>query len=378
MINQRRILPSHRKLKNQNFNLIILRLKSLVRSPSFSVGSVLSILSLILIITPYLSGKNVNFSEISQNIGFNLLGAVAAFVAFEIIFRKLKEAEEQQGVELDFFKKTEFIKMVFQTNFTYKFLQNHTAPIRIMETWTGLLRDKEYKEKFISAIFNSIDNNNAAIEILLLDPENRDLIKARTKELKDTSPEFSEINIEENIYTNLYEIQEIKKQLEKRGKSDKLKIKFYNTSPSIALYMCSPNLFVSFFRSGKLTTMSKQLKLPVNSPMAEFINERFDEIWQDPKTKSLEDRLYVKVEVTQGGMTQGIYDKVQYIRCEEGYYIQHAELFNDIANKQNINLKIRGRTFKYKNVVINDLSEIVQKLFLSKYPRVEKLFIFLE
>jgi positive regulator of sigma E activity len=94
-----------------------------VRSPSFSVGSVLSILSLILIIIPYLSGKNVNFSEISQNIGFNLLGAVAAFVAFEIIFRKLKEAEEQQGVELDFFKKTEFIKMVFQTNFTYKFLQ---------------------------------------------------------------------------------------------------------------------------------------------------------------------------------------------------------------------------------------------------------------
>ncbi|GAB1543450.1 hypothetical protein NUACC21_61240 [Scytonema sp. NUACC21] len=335
-------------------------------------------MSIILIIIPYVSGKAINFSEISQNIGFNLLGAVAAFIAFEIIFQKLKEAEEQQGVELDFFKKAEFINIVFQSKFNKSNSQGNTVPIKIMETWTELLRDEEYKERFVRAILNSIENNNAEIEILLLDPENRDLIKARTKELKDASSEFSDINIEENIYINLCEIQEIKKQLEVWGKSDKLRIKLYNTSPSLAIYMCSPNLFVSFFRSGKLTTMGKQLKLPINSPMAEFINERFDEIWQDARTRSLEDRLYLQVEVTQGGAIQRIYDKVQYIRCEQGFYIQNAELFNDIANKPNINLKIKGRIFKHKNVVINELPEIVQKLFLSKYPMGEKLFIFLE
>ncbi|HEY9674161.1 MAG TPA: hypothetical protein V6D11_22170 [Waterburya sp.] len=373
------IFPSQStKLKKQNFTFTILRLKSFLRSPSFLVGSSLCILSIALIAFPYFLGEEFNFSVISQNLGYNLLGAVAAFIAFEIIFRKLKEVEEQQGVKLDFFKKSEFVNAVYQAKFNNIGSQNNMVPIRIMETWTELLRDEDYRERIVNAILNSIINNNVEIEILLLDPENRDLVKARTKELKDTSPEFSNINVEENIYINLCQVQKIRKKLAEEGKPDKLRVKLYNTSPSLAIYMCAPNLFVTFFRSGKLTTMGKQLRLPVDSPVGGFINERFDEIWQDPRTRSLEDCLYVKAEVTQGGTAQHTYDRVRYIQCEQGYYIQNAELFNDIANKPNINIKINGSLFRPKNVVINDLPNSVQKLFWSKYPRCENLFILLE
>jgi hypothetical protein len=364
-----------RKLSKKKLNLTIVRLQNFVRNPSFLIGSILSILSIFLIALSSLGGEKLTFYSFLQNLGFNLLGTVCAFIAFEIILRRLKEIDEQQGVKLEFFNKIEFINIIYQS----KQIQNNIASIRIMETWTELLKDDHYKEKFANVLLNFIDNNtNSEIQILLLNPDNIDLVEARSNELKTASPEFININVAENIYLNLREIQNINNQLESYEKVNKLKVKLYNTSPSLSIYMCTPHLFVAFFRSGKLSTMGKQLKLPVDSPVGGFINERFDEIWQDPRTTTLEDFLYLKVEVIQGGIAQRSYDHVIYIQYPQGYYIQNSALFNDIANKQDINIKVKQQEFRARNVFINDLPDSVKKLIKSKYPKTEDLFIILE
>ena len=46
-----------------------------------------------------------------------------------------------------------------------------------METWTDLLKDDKYKEIFVNAILNFIDKNpSSKIQILLLNPDNIDLV----------------------------------------------------------------------------------------------------------------------------------------------------------------------------------------------------------
>ncbi|MBE9004163.1 hypothetical protein IQ259_03740 [Fortiea sp. LEGE XX443] len=366
-----------RQLRQYRFNSILSKFRNLLRSPSVKVGSALSGISVLLIISPLLFQGEIDWLNIWQNMGFNLLGAVCTFIAFDVVFYHLKELDEQQGVELDYFNKSEFISIVKNTKIGKRNPNNSIVTIRILETWTELLRDNVYKEKFTQAILQYIENNSAEVEILLLNPENKDLVAARFAELQGVSEEFSNINIAERIYINLREIQEIIYKLAANKKEDKLKVKLYNISQPLAIYMCTPNLFVTFFRSGKLTTMGKQLRLPVDSPVATFINERFDEIWQDTRTISLENCLYVKVEVIQRNLVQGSYDKVKYILCEQGYYIQNTRLFQDIANKQDIQIKIKGRFFKPTGVAMDDLHENVRQLFLNKYPSCGELFIYL-
>ncbi|MDZ8237611.1 MAG: hypothetical protein RMZ69_10640 [Nostoc sp. ChiQUE01a] len=366
------------KIRQQMPHLTIVRLKNLFRNPSIRVGSFLSVASILLIITPFLANQEINWFDIWQNLGYNLLGTVCAFVAFDVIFIRLKKIDEQQGVTLDYFNKSDFINRVAELKSFKRFSSKPMVTVRIMETWTELLRDSNYKVKFAQAIITCLENKNSEIEILLLNPENRDLVETRSAELKSISDAFDTINIVENLYINLREIQKIIQKLEVAGKQDRLKIKFYNNTPSLAMYMCAPHLFVTFFRSGKLTTMSEQLKLHIDSPVSAFINQRFEEIWQDAKTISLENCLYVTIDVIQSGKIQDTYDKVKYIFCDLGYYIQNSALLKNITNIQDINIRMSGKSFKPKVVDINDLPASVKKLFQSKYMNYCELFIYLE
>jgi hypothetical protein len=53
-------------------------------------------------------------------------------------------------------------------------------------------------------------------------------------------------------------------------------------------------------------------------------------------------------------------------------------LFNEIANKQDINIRVKQQEFRARNVFINDLPDSIKNLIKSKYPKTEDLFIILE
>ncbi len=362
--------------KQGNYSLVA-KLKSTFNTPSMKVIVCLLLASLLLISLPFFFGKEINIADILQNIGYNLLGAVCAFIVFDIVYIRLQELDKQKGVKLDLLEKYDFINKIRNLK---PVNPQSIVTVRILETWTDLLSNRIYKDDFSDALISCIKNNNCHIEILLLNPENKDLVNARYEDLKTLSEQFSSINIvEENIYLNFQEIQQIIKELEIIGKGDRLKVKCYNSIPSLAIYMCMPYLFVTFFRSGKMTSMSEQLKLHIESPVGTFINQRFQEIWDDIKTIDLDDCLYMTLDVMQSGDLKSTYEKVKYISYEEGYYIQHPKLFIDITNITGISIRMYDdNIFKPMVVSMDDLSPIVQRLFLSKYINYDNLFIFLE
>ncbi len=373
-----------KELRNQDDYSIRIKLRALIRffrDPSTIVTIFFVIISGLLIALPYLNshgGKNAEeWINICQNVGFDLLGGVFAFVGFDVVWIRLKELDKQQGVQLDYFNKSEFIGKIRQLKSYNRFSDQPKVTVRILETWAELLRDDNYKNKLSEAILRCAEKNNE-IEILLLNPENRDLVESRSSDLQSISNDFSSSNIRNNVYINLKEIQKIIQDLRFSGNHNRLKVKLYNYIPSLAMYMCRPYLFVTFFRSGELTTMSQQLKLHIDSPVSEFINQRFDQIWRDPKTISLEDCLYVKLDIIKSGKFHCTYDRVKYIVCNHGYYVQHAKLFRHIANRTDITIRIGDKLFQPQDIEIDDLPGIVKKLFCSKYIKHGELFLFLE
>lgn len=77
-----------------------LRIKDYLKTSLFKVTICISICSVILILSPLFFGKTLELDVILQNIGFNLLGAVCAFIAFQVVFQQLKNKEEEQGIQL--------------------------------------------------------------------------------------------------------------------------------------------------------------------------------------------------------------------------------------------------------------------------------------
>ncbi|MFN6461170.1 MAG: hypothetical protein RMZ41_004915 [Nostoc sp. DedVER02] len=53
-------------------------------------------------------------------------------------------------------------------------------------------------------------------------------------------------------------------------------------------------------------------------------------------------------------------------------------MFQDIANIADINIRINGKIFKPNDIAMDELPDIVKKLFRSKYMNNGELFISLE
>ena len=77
-----------------------------------------------------------------------------------------------------------------------------------METWTNMLLEQVYSEDFSSAIIKTIKKGNTA-KILLLNPENKELIEMRMSQFRDDEV----IDIKGNIYQNIDKLNQIKKIL---------------------------------------------------------------------------------------------------------------------------------------------------------------------
>ncbi|MEL7241554.1 MAG: hypothetical protein AAGM40_04290 [Cyanobacteria bacterium J06573_2] len=382
MDKSRNIFQQNKVVMMQRLKLLFSRFIFFLSSPSSIICIHLLVLSIILIGLPYLLGKKSiedEYLEILQDIGSDLFGGACAFLAFEIIWQRFKKNEEDRGSILDYFSKKEFINAINRSTSARK--RQKITLIKIMQTWTDLLINQDDKEEFKDAIIESLQAETALIQILLLNPENQDLVESRSEDLSHLG-----INLEENIYANIRELQTIYKALKKLGleeRIERIEIKLYNINPSIAIYMCSPSLFVNFMRKGQITTRGEQLKLSMDSDIAKFIDERFNEVWDDSNSIPLNDFLYLKLQVIEecnNTVNKIRYNEVKYVQHEDFYYIQHHHLFNNIANRTDIKIKVIGKkqSFQAINIMEEELDYNVMSSFRHKYLEIERYFFLLK
>lgn len=331
-----------------------------INSPKGYVSIGIGIIALFIpLFLPFVP-KNFPWKPLLENISSDLLGTVLAVIGFDFIAHSWQDLEKQRGIEVSGFNHYDFVK-----NIQY----SQGQQVLIMDTWAILFEDSPFFEQVKDVLVDGINLNNLEVQVLLLNPENTALVEARAKEINNF-----DVDVEKEIYINLRSLQIIKAAL-KTEKAHKLEIRLFNNTPSLAMYLCPPSMVVTFFRLGQFSSSGKQLQILLDSPVGEFIRDRFNEIWNGESSRSMDDYLSIDVEIPELRKTFS----VRYIHNQEGFWIQSTRMYMQIAPYlPDIHVCFAGNVYTPTPMHQNDLPLRVQNLFTYKYPRFGEDFLFLE
>jgi hypothetical protein len=90
---------------------------------------------------------------------------------------------------------------------------------------------------------------------------------------------FSDLDIGDRVIANLEILEAI---LKKVGNTELLKIRLYDTVPSLAMYRAGNYLFAGLFLHGKLAVDTFQLELSLDAPngfVADTLKKDFELMW---------------------------------------------------------------------------------------------------
>ncbi|MFC4068668.1 hypothetical protein [Actinoplanes subglobosus] len=239
-------------------------------------------------------------SDLLLNLGSSLVLAAVSYLIFDPIFEEARKARIQ---EHDRFDQATFINRMRETH----------RNIRILDTWTILLEGKARARTF-SAMREALDQG-ATIRVLLLDP-NSAAAQQRADEL-----ERRQIDVTAQIMENLRHLYLFREELGSAELRSRLKVCVYDASPSIQLYQWDGRALISFFPIGKVSFDVPQLEVDMASPWGQFVDRRFDELWDHRDHIRTLDRYWrLTVTLTHGGTSLEAVP-VPYVSAEDGIYI---------------------------------------------------------
>jgi hypothetical protein len=219
-------------------------------------------------------------SDLLLNLGSSLVLAAVSYLIFDPLFDEARRARVQ---EHDRFDQAAFIDRMRETH----------RHVRILDTWTILL-DSRTRTRTLSAMREALDQG-ATIRVLLLDPDSA-AAQQRTEEL-----ERRQIDVAAQIMDNLRQLRRFWEELADAGQRSRLKICVYDASPSIQLYQWDGRGLISFFPIGKVSFDVPQLEVDMASPWGQFVDRRFDDLWDHrDHIRSLDRYWRLTVVLTQG------------------------------------------------------------------------------
>lgn len=185
--------------------------------------------------------------------------AAVSYVIFDPLFDEARRARVQ---EHDRFDQETYIEQVRYAG----------KNIRILDTWTILL-EGGHRGPTLNAIRAALDRG-VEVKILLLDPDSS-AAQQRADEL-----ERRRINVAAHIMENLRHLHEFRDRGIEPRRRAKLRISVYDASPSIQLYQWDGRGLISFFPIGEVSFDVPQLEVDMASPWGQFVDRRFDELWE--------------------------------------------------------------------------------------------------
>jgi hypothetical protein len=252
-------------------------------------------------------------SDLLLNLGSSLVLAAVSYVIFDPIFDEARKARVQEHERFD---QAGFIERMRETD----------RSIRILDTWTILL-DGRSRNRTFSAMRVALEQG-ATIRVLLLDP-NSAAAQQRTEEL-----ERRQIDVTAQIMDNLRNLYTFREQLDRPEMRSRLKVCVYDASPSIQLYQWDGRALISFFPIGKFSFDVPQLEVDMASPWGQFVDRRFDELWDHGDHIRTLDRYWrLTVTLAHGGKRLESVP-VPYVSAGERIYIDGTgHLANQLAEQ---------------------------------------------
>ena len=249
-----------------------------------NVSLLLLVALLVLVFNEVLTRKDAlptesTFGDVLLGFAIEMGGAVVVFLILEQGIEKIRRLSIFEVGEQPELPIAKFIEDV----------RKASDQVRILDTWTCLINEDEYRKDFEPALKEAI-RNGAKVEILLIEPDSEGA-RQRAAELGGSG-----IDVIEEIRRCLRRFgrlqQEVEEEITNSGDGQKhLEIKLYNASPSIYLHWCDDQTYWSFFSVNKRADKTPQLEVPISAQLGRYLAHRFDELWEDDDTRPLDQYL---------------------------------------------------------------------------------------
>lgn len=317
------------------------------------VLSLLAALSLALMSYAYETHPSTFWASLSLPLGTSLVMVIATFLIINPLIEQFRTATTRERPTFD---RDAFIEHV----------ANSRRVVCILTTWTNLL-DGTHRDRFLSAVRVAL-HRGVLVQVLLLHPASK-AADLRGEELQGRE------DVSRSIMDNLRCLERFRREELSERMGQHLQVRLYSASPSVLYYRWDDTASLSFHALGRLAADAPKLEAPVTTPWADFAQRRFEELWHDPMTASLDRYLRLPVVLT-GRDGQSAQLEVDYVVLKGVYYVDGPSLTRFIARHGiqhstiSVDVDADPAVVTYQAKMMDDLPHLrpaVEELFEAKY-----------
>ncbi|MFC9535517.1 hypothetical protein [Streptomyces sp. NPDC056975] len=301
-----------------------------------------------------------NYGEnLALNLGTDIVGVVVTVFVIGPLISRAQEGRVREHTRLDY---EWFSAQVYGT----------TSNVKLLDTFSNVL-GPQFSERLFRGI-NAATAHGARVQILLLDPDSLAVI-LRGRELGD-----QHADIRRDIMRNLRTLHAFRGRLDEASR-ELLEVRLCSTSPGVTLYGWDDRALVSFLTVGRLSGEGPQLEVAVRSPLGAFVEQRFDELWQQSKPMEQFTHLAVTLVDDADGRREFM---CRFVVVDEVLYVAEFDLVSHIARHRLDQLTAYSETLgspvSHELIVVDDESELHSRLtqhFAEKYDAPAAAFVWL-
>jgi hypothetical protein len=308
-----------------------------------------------------LLGRSVgmdNFGEnLALNLGTDIVGVVITVFVIGPLISRAQEGRVREHTRLDY---EWFGAQVYGA----------TSNVKVLDTFSNLF-GPQFSERFYRGV-RAATTHGARVQILLLDPDSLAVI-LRGRELGERSAD-----IRRDILRNLRTLHDFARRLDLNSRQF-LEVRLCSTSPGVTLYRWDERCLVSFLTVGRLSGEGGQLEVAARSPLGTFVEQRFDELWQ--QGKPMERFTHLLVTLVDSAAVRREFT-CQFVSVEDCLYVSGPDLVTYLARHRldeltaySDGLSIPGA---HQVFVVDDESELHGQLiqhFTEKYDASASAFV---
>jgi hypothetical protein len=203
-----------------------------------------------------------------------------------------------------------------------------TDLVAVMDTGNHMLEGAS-RQRFLVALRSAL-GNGAVVRILLLDPDSA----AAAQRTEEIAP----VDVGRVIRDNLRHLHAFAATCDP-GARQRFQVRIYDASPSIQMFRWDDKALISFFPIGIRASAAPHLEVYLASPLGEFVQSRFDELWRHTSTRDLADYLTIRVAVSHDDAVLRDCD-VPFVRWGDCCFVDGAPMIDQLADHGSAGLEI--------------------------------------
>jgi hypothetical protein len=243
------------------------------------------------------------------SLGTNALGALVTVAIIAPILRYLQEGSVREHRRMDY---EWFMRQAAAAN----------RSVQILTTFSSGL-NPPLTDRFLKALAAAL-TRDTTIEILLVNP-NSLAAKQRQQELSGAS------NVQRDIMNNVRSLGTFIAGLSD-AQRERVGVRLYDASASITLYRWDDRALVSFLPIGRFSEHGTQLEVSMRSPLGEFVEQRFEELWHHSTTTAMEQFVQLHVTLVEDDQTLRHFH-ARYVTDDDRHYVVQTELLAVMARR---------------------------------------------